>query len=95
MVIKKHTINNIQDYNDVAQEILDNYLETFITVKGLTIEPTQEDYDDFGGEEIGWMYTQKGMKLYNSAVRHLTRLGERLFSDSIDLDIRAVGMLFA
>ena len=91
----KENIKTVFDFNDVVTDMLDNFIEGFISSKGLTREPTEEDYDDFGHNEIGWMYTQKGMALYNRACKRYTNLGEKLFPNNIhDLDIKAMGMLF-
>lgn len=71
-------IKTAEDYEDVCYEVLDNYLEDFRERKGLTREPNQDDLYDFDGC-VDFMYTQKGMRLYDSAIRHLTRLGNKIF----------------
>jgi hypothetical protein len=91
----RQEIKTVDDFNDVVSDLLDDWLEDFPFKYGLTREPEHEDYEDFGGDEIGFMYTQKGMKLYWSAVSKLKKLGEKLFpEDEHNLNIKARGMLF-
>jgi hypothetical protein len=56
----------------------------------LTREPDEDDLNSFGGDEIGFMYTQEGMKLYWSAVSKFKKLGQRLFpEEEHNIDIKA------
>lgn len=71
-------INTVQDWNDVASEVIDVFLDDFPKRKGLTREPEQEDLYDFDWC-IGFMYTQKGMMLYDRMVERLNKLGNKLF----------------
>lgn len=88
-------IKNIADYNDVATDILDCYIESFQEVDGLTRPVTDEDIENFGEDVVGFMYTQAGMKLYERACDRLFRLGLNLFPGSEkELNIEARGMLF-
>lgn len=91
----RQEIKTVDDFNEVVEDILDCWLEDFQIREGLTREPDEDDYNSFGGDEIGFMYTQKGMKLYWSAISKLKKLGERLFpEDEHNIDIKARGMLF-
>lgn len=87
-------INTVHDFNDHVAEILDDWLLDFPNIEGLTREPDNDDYDAFGHTDLGWVYTQRGMALYDSACSKLTRLGEKLFPDDAhDLDVKAYGMM--
>lgn len=88
-------IKTVYDFNEIAEDILDCWLEDFQILEGLTREPDEDDFNSFGGDKIGFMYTQKGMKLYWSAVSKLKKLGERLFpDDQNNINVKARGMLF-
>jgi hypothetical protein len=91
----RQEIKTVDDYNDVVSDILDCWLEDFVLREGLTREPDEEDYNSFGGDEIGFMYTQNGMKLYWSAVSKLKKLGQKMFpEDEHNVNVKANGMLF-
>ena len=90
---KRIEIKTAYDYNDVVNDLLTDWLDDFTLRTGLTREPTTEDYDDFETENIGFMYTQKGMELYDRACSKLFKLGLKYF-DERDLDIKSSGVLF-
>ncbi|MDB0602320.1 hypothetical protein PL373_14455 [Tenacibaculum maritimum] len=89
---KRIEIKTASDYNCICDDILNEYCESFTGIDGLTRFPDQDDIDSFG-EEIGWIYTQKGMALYDRAVLRLKNLGLKYFDES-ELEIEASGMLF-
>lgn len=87
-------INTADDFNDVCDDLLTDWLDDFVNKEGLTREPNEEDFDDFGGDDVVvWMYTQKGMKLYDRACSKLFKLGLKYFNEC-DLDIKSSGVLF-
>ena len=92
--VKRIEIKTADNYNDVCDDLLTDWMETFLNKEGLTREPKQEDFNNFGGEDVvGWMYTQKGMKLYDRACSKLLNLGLKYF-DKCELDIKSSGVLF-
>ena len=75
------TINDALDWELVASDVLDSFLEDFPVRKGLTRKPDSEDLYDIDGA-ISFMYTQKGMQLYDRMVNRLNVLGNKLFPDA-------------
>ena len=71
-------IKTESDWEDVASDVLDDFLFDFPDRSGLTREPTEDDLYDFDGA-VRFMYTQKGMNLYYRAVERLDKLGNKLF----------------
>ena len=71
--------------------MLNEFIESFVNVDGLTREPNQDDYDTFGHDEISWMYTQKAMELYERACRRYNALGLKVFGEEVNCE--ASGML--
>ena len=71
-------IKEPSDWEMVASDVIDEFLEDFTEREGLTREPNREDLYDFGGY-VGFMYTQKGMKLYDRMIDRLNALGNKLF----------------
>jgi hypothetical protein len=91
----REEIKTVFDYNEVVMDILDCWLEDFVLRDGLTRDPTEDDLEEFADMDIGWIYTQKGMKLYNRACKRYRDLGKKLFPENEhELDIKAAGMLF-
>ena len=43
--------------------------------------PNEEDEDLFGGEDVAWVFTQRGQRLYNSMVSKVNAIGNKLFPD--------------
>ena len=89
-------IKTPNDFNCVACETVDEFLETFTSEEGLIRKPTQEDVNDFGGEDlVGFMYTQKGMRLYNAFCRRLEKLGVKSFPDKAkEIEVKSYTMIF-
>lgn len=90
--VKRIEIKTANDYNDVCNDLLTDWIEDFTERKGLTRPFTEENRYDFDCE-LGWMYTQKGMKLYESACSKLAKLGEKYFDEN-ELDIKSSAVLF-
>jgi len=91
---KRIEIKTADDYNNVVDDLLTDWLDNFANKEGLTREPNEEDFDDFGGDDVvSWIYTQKGMELYDRACSKLFKLGLKYF-DERDLDIKSSGVLF-
>lgn len=87
-------INEPSDFELVADDILTDWLEGFTIEKGLIREVDEDDTEHFGGEDIvGFMYTQKGMKLYNRACERLKILGLKYFPNE-EFDIRSSAVIF-
>ena len=85
-------IKEALNYNDICDEILSEYCESFEKIEGLTRFADKSDIEEFG-EDIGWIYTLKGMALYDRACNRLHALGLKHFDES-ELEIKASGMLF-
>jgi hypothetical protein len=91
--VKRIEIKTAYNFNDVCDDLLTDWLDDFTSRKGLTREPNEEDFNDFGGEDIvSFMYTKKGMQLYEKACSKLLKLGLKYFNES-DLDIKSSGVL--
>ena len=75
----KRKIKTTDDFNEIITEIIDEYLEDFKEREGLTRPPEEEDIIDLG--EVEFMYTQKGMRLYDSACKKLVNLGKKSFPE--------------
>ena len=85
-------IKTVEDFEDVCFDILDDYLVDFPLIDGLTRTPNEDDLYDFDGA-VGFMYTQKGMALYDSAIKHLSRLGHKIFPGE-NFNFRCSKMIF-
>lgn len=91
----KIEIKSVSDFNEVACEIIEEFIEDFTERKGLTREPNEDDFIDFGHTDIGWMYTQKGMKLYDRACERLAKVGRKLFPfEEQNIEVKAYSMIF-
>ena len=89
---KRIEIKSADDFNDIANDILTEWLEDFTERDGLTRKPTDEDYPDFDFE-VEFMYTQKGMKLYDRACKRIFNLGLKYFDEN-ELNIKSCAVLF-
>lgn len=88
-MIPFHTKNRIEikdenDFNDVAQEILTEFLETFTKEDGLIRDVEEGDGADEG---ITFMYTSKGDRLATEMIRRLYKVGSAHFPDSLYIDV--------
>ena len=72
------SIKTPYDWELVASDVIDEFLEDFTDRKGLTRPAEYEDQIDFDGS-VSFMYTQKGMKLYDRMVERLDKLGNKIF----------------
>lgn len=81
---KRIEIKSVATYQDVVNDILTEFIESFHKKEGLTREPNQDDYEDFEHDDISWVYTQKGMRLYKTACRRYSELGEKIFNKPIE-----------
>lgn len=76
-------IKEPSDWELVASDVIDTFLEDFTKREGLTREPDDDDdLYDFDGN-VGFIYTQKGMKLYYRMVDKLSKLGCKIFPNEI------------
>lgn len=88
-------MKSVDEFNDVAMEIADNFIWDFTERKGLTRPPDDDDFYDFGHTDIQWMYTQKGMKLYDRLCERLAKIGRSMFPDEAqNINVKASTMLF-
>ena len=86
-------VDKAENFNLIAEEIIDDYLDGFPPGKGLTRKPTEEDFEAFEDRDLTFMFTQKGMKLYHRACERLTNLGKKLFPDG-HIEVKGSRMLF-
>ena len=86
------TINNAQDFSDVCGDMIDEFVETFRNIKGLTREPDEDDFDMFDGIEIQWMYTQRAMRLIDTYIKRCCKVGEKYWDD-FELDIKCSNII--
>lgn len=85
-------IKETEDFNFICDDILSEWLDGFTEEEGLIREPDQEDIDEFDGLELSYMFTKKGMRLYDSACSKMSRLGLKHFPEE-ELDIKSSAML--
>lgn len=81
---KRMEIKSSADYQGVVDDMLTEFIERFTKEEGLIRDPNQDDFDTFGHDEISWMYTQKGMKLYERACKRYSDLALKVFDEEID-----------
>lgn len=89
---KLKSIENIDDFESRVEEMMNDFLFSMVGEQGLTREPNEEDFDAFGHNEIGWMYTQRSMKLYHDMCRRITRVAEQHFPNQA-FEIRTCYMM--
>ncbi|MEQ8219197.1 MAG: hypothetical protein RH981_13245 [Arenibacter sp.] len=71
---------DLLEFTERTGERIMEWVDNNFTIQnGLKREPNQDDFDDFGFEEIPWMFTQKGQKLYESYLNKAQKLIERKF----------------
>lgn len=91
----KPMIKTVYDFNEVATDILDNWIEDFKERPGLTRKPDDDDFEMFGDTEIQFIYTQRAMNLYDRACKRLHALGKKMFpDDEHNLDIESSLIIF-
>lgn len=87
--LRRQEIKDVHDYCDVCEDILNEYLDSFLGDPKLITTPTDSDIEEIG-KNIGFIYTQKAMSLYDRACERLNKLGESKYPERhFDLDIRA------
>jgi len=70
----------LQEYTEIVGERIQEWIENkLLHSNGCKREPDQGDFDDFGYEEISWMFTQKGQRLYESYLSKSQKLIENKF----------------
>lgn len=71
-------IKEPSDWELVGSDVIDDFLSDFPERDGLTRPVEYEDDIDFDGC-VSYMYTQKGMELYDRMVDRLNTLGDKIF----------------
>lgn len=89
---KRIEIKTVENYQDVVNDMLTDFLEGFTKEQGLIRDPNQDDLDNFDGVDVSFIYTQKGMKLYETACRRYSELGEKIFNEPIECCSSAILM---
>jgi hypothetical protein len=86
-------IKEPSDFELIADDILTDYIDSFHDIEGLTKLPTQDDIEEFGEDNVPvFMFSDKGINLYNRAVDRLIKLGEKIFPDE-ELDIKSSNII--
>jgi hypothetical protein len=88
---KSRNINTVEDYIDEANQIFENFLETFNVENGLVFKPNEDDIHY--SEDFMFIYTKKGMRLADKMIDLLTAVGEAYFPDS-DEEIQIESSLY-
>lgn len=84
-------IKTAEDYNFICDDMISEFMQDMRPESGMTREPTQEDIENFDGYEIGFMYTQKAMRLLDRYTRRLGDLGKKYFpEEDIHIECGAV-----
>lgn len=77
-------IKDVDNFNDVVSDMFDEFLEDFRNREGLTRDWNEDD--SFEKDEVQWMYTQAGMRLIDTYIKRMKKLGGKYFDeDSIEL----------
>lgn len=85
----------IEFTEQTGERIMEWVDERFTFENGLKREPNKDDFDDFGFEEIPWMFTQKGQRLYESYLKKAQRLIEKKFPNEEYEDLeRYTGVIY-
>lgn len=71
-------IKDPADWELLGTDVIDMFLEDFPKRSGLTRTPNEDDLADFE-DDVTFMYTQKGMELYERMVKRLNTLGTKIF----------------
>lgn len=88
-------INDVDDFNLVCDDLLCEFLDAFTPDSGLIREPNDEDLAEFGDDHVSFIYTGKGITLYERYQKRLVKLGEKLFPlDSHRLEIKASCIIY-
>lgn len=74
-------IDSIYDFNCVVSEMVDEFLEDF-PERGLTEVISKEH--SFIPDGVAYMYTVRGMQLYETYERRLQKVAEKNFPDTFD-----------
>ena len=82
------TENEAYDYSEEVGERIAEWIEENFTIEnGLKREPKEEDFDMFGHEFVGWMFTQRGQRLFSSYVSKANNLVERKTGYCMDVEM--------
>lgn len=75
-----------EEWEQFAGEWVDDWLDK-IPVDGIIKrEPNEEDYDLFETKRIPWVFTRRGIRLYDSIVSKLNMMGKKAWPD-YDFDV--------
>lgn len=82
-------MTDVTDWEMMVGERIQEWIDKNFTYEnGLKREPTEEDYDIFGGEDVvSWVFTQKGQRLYESYLSKVNRLAYKKFPNEPYFDI--------
>jgi hypothetical protein len=81
---KKQNITCASSFEDVANEILDNFVESFTFENGLLIDIEEDSFVD--SEECEFQFSVRAMNLIDRMKEKLLKVGEVHFPDD-DLEI--------
>lgn len=89
-------MEDIIEFTERIGERIMKWVDTKFTFEnGLKRKPNQDDFEDFGIEEITWMFTQKGQRLYESYLKKAQRLIERKYPNEEYEDLeRYTGVIY-
>jgi hypothetical protein len=79
----KKQIADVDDFNEYASQIFEEYLKTFTKENGLIKDVTEDDYVD---DECQFLYTQKGMRLVDRMKDRLVKVGNHHYPNE-DIEI--------
>jgi len=79
----KKNIENVEDFNECASQIFEEYLKTFTKENGLIRDVTENDYVD---DDCKLLYTQRGMRLIDRMKDRLVKIGDYHFPNE-DIEI--------
>lgn len=81
----KKKIEDVDDFNEYASQLFENYLENFTLENGLIREVTEDDGGDT--ESLSFIYTNRGYRLADKMRSLLYKVGNAHFpNDDIEIE---------
>lgn len=89
--MKRKKINEMHpwEFEEVAVDMLDEFLQSMIERDDLARAPTKKEIEN-SSEDISCIFKSKGMKLYKRYKRRLEELGSHIFYQKFSIDARGL-----
>lgn len=85
--LKNHTNEEItaSDYEVIAGEKIQNWVDNYLAFND-EFTRDQNEEDQFDGE-LGWVFNQRGQRLFSSYLSKVEKLGYKLFPNEVSFEI--------